>query len=104
MVFTVLALSQMGHVLAIRSERDSIFTVGLFTNKPLLGAVALTFVLQMATIYVPFMNTIFKTTPLTLKELGFTLAMSSIVFIAVEVEKYFKRRRGSKDGLVLSPA
>jgi Ca2+-transporting ATPase len=93
MVFTVLALSQMGHVLAIRSEQSSLFTIGLLSNKPLLGAVALTFALQMATIYVPFMNTIFNTTPLTLKELAFTLAMSSIVFIAVEIEKYFKRRR-----------
>lgn len=104
MVFTVLALSQMGHVLAIRSERDSLFTTGLFSNKPLLGAVALTFILQMATIYVPFMNNIFHTTPLTLKELGFTIAMSSVVFIAVEIEKYFKRRRFSKEGPALSPA
>lgn len=35
MVFTVLALSQMGHVLAIRSERESLFSQGLFSNMPL---------------------------------------------------------------------
>ncbi|TNF52070.1 calcium-translocating P-type ATPase, PMCA-type, partial [bacterium] len=65
MVFTVLCLSQMGHVLAIRSERESLFKMGLFSNTLLLGAVLLTFALQMATIYVPFLNPIFKTAPLT---------------------------------------
>ncbi|MBI5212297.1 MAG: cation-translocating P-type ATPase, partial [Nitrospirae bacterium] len=93
MVFTVLCLSQMGHVLAIRSERESLSSQGLFSNKPLLGAFALTFALQMATIYVPFLNPIFKTEPLTLNELVFTLALSSVVFFAVEVEKLFRRKR-----------
>lgn len=94
MVFTVLCLSQMGHVLAIRSEQESLFTQGLFSNKPLVGAFLLTFVLQMATIYVPFLNPIFKTEPLTLPELALTLALSSVVFIAVEIEKFVKRRTG----------
>lgn len=93
MVFTVLCLSQMGHVLAIRSEKESLFSQGLFSNKPLVGAFILTFALQMATIYVPFLNPIFKTEPLTLSELIFTLALSSIVFFAVEMEKLIKRRK-----------
>ncbi len=93
MVFTVLCLSQMGHVLAIRSEKESLFIQGLFSNKPLLGAFALTFALQMATIYVPFLNPIFKTEPLTLAELMFTLALASTVFIAVEIEKLLVRRQ-----------
>lgn len=94
MVFTVLCLSQMGHVLAIRSEKESLFTLGLFSNKPLLAAFALTFTLQMATIYVPFLNPIFKTAPLTLSELVVTIALSSVVFVAVEIEKLVKRKRG----------
>jgi Ca2+-transporting ATPase len=93
MVFTVLCLSQMGHVLAIRSEKESLFSMGFFSNKPLLGAVSLTFALQMATIYVPFLHPVFKTESLTPGELAFTLCMSSVVFIAVEIEKFFKRRR-----------
>ncbi|MBI5048949.1 MAG: cation-translocating P-type ATPase [Deltaproteobacteria bacterium] len=92
MVFTVLCLSQMGHVLAIRSETESIFRQGLFSNKPLLVAFALTFALQLATIYIPFLNPIFKTEPLSLDELFITLALSSAVFFAVEAEKYLKRR------------
>jgi Ca2+-transporting ATPase len=47
----------------------------------------------MATIYVPVLNPIFKTQPLTPGELGLTLAMSSVVFFAVEIEKLVKRRR-----------
>lgn len=92
MVFTVLCLTQLGHVLAIRSEKESLFKIGLFTNKYLLGAVILTFALQMATIYVPFLNPIFKTEPLTFSELMFCLILSSVVFFAVEIEKLIKRR------------
>lgn len=93
MVFTVLCLSQMGHVLAIRSERQSLFSQGILSNKPLAGALLLTFVLQMATIYVPQLNSIFKTTPLSFGQLAATLALSAVVFLAVEVEKLVKRRR-----------
>ncbi|MBM4064776.1 MAG: cation-translocating P-type ATPase [Planctomycetes bacterium] len=92
MAFTVLCLSQMGNALAIRSEKESLFSLGIFSNKPLIGAVLLTFALQMATIYVPFLQPIFKTEALSFGELTFALAMSSVVFIAVEIEKYFKRR------------
>ncbi|MDD4998071.1 MAG: cation-translocating P-type ATPase, partial [Syntrophales bacterium] len=93
MVFTVLCLTQLGHVLAIRSEKQSLFTIGLFSNKYLLGAIVLTFLLQMSTIYVPFLNPVFKTTPLTPGELLFCIAWSSLVFVAVEIEKAIKRSR-----------
>ena len=93
MVFTVLCLSQMGHVLAIRSERESLFAQGFFSNMPLAGTFLLTLGLQMSTIYVPLLNPIFKTEPMTIAELGFTLAMSSVVFIAVELEKLVLRQR-----------
>jgi P-type Ca2+ transporter type 2C len=93
MVFTVLCLSQMGHVLAIRSEQDSFFKQR--TNIPLLGAVLLTFALQMATIYVPFLNPIFKTEPLAAGELAVTILLSTGVFLAVEIEKAVKRSKNT---------
>jgi P-type Ca2+ transporter type 2C len=92
-VFTVLCLAQMWHVLAIRSDRASLFTQGLFSNKLLLGAVLLTFILQLCTIYVPVMNTFFNTQPLTWDELLLAIGISSIVFVAVEIEKWWKRRK-----------
>ena len=93
MVFTVLTLGQMAHVLAIRSETESLFRLGLSSNAPLLGAVLLTFVLQMATIYVPLLNPVFKTQPLTLVELLVCLGAACVVFFAVEIEKVWLRRR-----------
>lgn len=93
MVFTVLCLSQMGHVLAVSSEYDSFFKQGLFYNKPLLGSVVLTFLLQIATIYVPFLNSIFKTKPLTIEELVITIFLSSLTFFVVEIEKFVKRKK-----------
>jgi P-type Ca2+ transporter type 2C len=92
MVFTVLTLSQMGQVLAIRSERASLFQQGALTNLPLLGAVILTVALQLMTIYVPPLNPIFKTAALSLPELAACLLVSSIVFVVVEIEKWLKRR------------
>ena len=92
MVFTVLTLSQMGQALAIRSERESLFTIGLLSNRPLLGAVILTFALQMAVVYVPWLNPIFKTAPLPVMDLVVCLAAASIVFVAVEAHKWFIRR------------
>ncbi|MGB5053939.1 MAG: cation-translocating P-type ATPase C-terminal domain-containing protein, partial [Nitrospirales bacterium] len=87
-----LTLSQMGNVLAIRSEQDSFFQRGPLSNVWLLGAVLLTFALQMATVYLPFLNPIFHTIPLTLDQLGLCLILSTIVFFAVELEKWVRRR------------
>lgn len=91
MVFSVLCLSQLGHVLAIRSERQSLFSQGLFSNKPLFAAVSVAFVLQMVTIYIPFLNPVFRTQYLSLPELFLVFGVSSLVFVAVECEKWVKR-------------
>jgi Ca2+-transporting ATPase len=93
MVFTTLTLSQMGHALAVRSDNRSLFQQGLFSNKVMLAAVSSTFVLQMMITYWPSMNTIFKTQPLPMFELALSLGLSLVVFLAVELEKWFKRSR-----------
>lgn len=92
MVFTVLSLAQLGHVLAIRSEREYLFKQGLFSNVELLGAVLLTFILQLGVIYLPFANELFKTQPLTLTELGICIGAAAIVFHEVELEKFVKQK------------
>ena len=93
MVFTVLTFCQLANVLAIRSESDSLFTLGLLSNKPLLGAVLLTVMLQLMVIYLPFMQEIFHTAPLSLFELLFCVALAACVFVAIETDKYFRHRR-----------
>jgi Ca2+-transporting ATPase len=92
MVFTVLCLSQFGNALAVRSEKESFFRIGPLSNKYLLGAVILSFFFQMATIYFPLLNPVFKTQPLSMKELLVTIGLSSIVFFAAETQKWWKRR------------
>jgi len=93
MVFTTLTLSQMANVMAIRSERRSLFAIGLRSNMPLLGAVGLTVVFQLALVYVPFLQSIFKTVALPVPDLILTLLVSSVIFWAVELEKWFLRRQ-----------
>lgn len=95
MVFFTLAGFQMFHVMAIRSERESIFTLGLLSNKALLGAVVLTFILQLMITYIPILQRIFKTAPLSAIELFICVTISFSVFIAVEVEKAYFRRKSS---------
>jgi len=91
MVFTLLTLAQMAHVLAIRGERVSLFRQGLGSNLPLLGTVLLTFALQLMLIYVPALNVIFDTEPLTLPELGLCVGLAIVPFLAVEAEKRWVR-------------
>ncbi|MCG6899587.1 MAG: cation-translocating P-type ATPase [Gammaproteobacteria bacterium] len=92
MVFTVLTVSQLFHSLAIRSERASLFSIGLRSNPAMLGAVLLTMALQLAVIYIPALNPIFHTQALPLADLVFCLVLSSTVLFAVEIEKWMVRR------------
>ncbi len=96
MVFSTLAFLQLGHALAVRSERESFFRLGWRTNRPLLIAVAATVAIQLAIIYLPPLQPIFETEALSPVELGVMLAASTLVFLAVEVEKWVGRRRGHR--------
>ena len=96
MTFTVLCFAQLGNVIAIRSRRESVFSLGLLTNKPMLGAITLTVALQLMVVYVPFFNDLFSTQPLTWEEMGITVAVSSVVFWAVEIQKLVSRMQKKK--------
>lgn len=94
MVFTTLTLSQMGNALAIRSNIDSIFTIGWLSNKAAIGSVLLTFALQIVVTYVAFFQGLLETEALRLNDLLIALGLSTIVFTAVEIEKWWRRRQG----------
>ncbi|MDH3694571.1 MAG: cation-translocating P-type ATPase C-terminal domain-containing protein [Gammaproteobacteria bacterium] len=92
MVFTVLTFAQLAHVLATKNTSLSLLTTGLFSNRLLLVAIALTVTLQLLVIYVPIFNPIFKTTPLNIGELAPCLTLSLVIIAAVEIEKWLVRR------------
>jgi len=96
-VFTVLTFCQLANVLAIRSETESLWQLGLFSNLPLLGAVVLTIALQLCVIYLPALNVIFNTQPLSAIELATCFILPLVVLFAVEIEKKIKRRNQAED-------
>ncbi len=93
MVFTMLTFMQMGHVLVIRSESQPLWRLGLLSNRPLLGAVALTVLLQLAVVYLAPLQAVFHTQPLSALQLGLCAAAAGVVMVAVEMEKALRRRR-----------
>jgi Ca2+-transporting ATPase len=92
LVFTTLCFMQLGHVLAIRSEETSLWTLGLLTNRPLAGAVALTVALQLAVVYLEPLNAIFRTVPLTAGQLALAAGSAVAILAIVEAEKWWRRR------------
>ncbi len=96
MVFTVLTISQMGNAMTTRSTCDSLFQIGVFSNRLMIGSVALTFALQLSVIYWAPLQNIFKTTALSAGELATCVLLSAIVFWAVEAQKLLMRRRESQ--------
>jgi Ca2+-transporting ATPase len=88
MAFCVLTFAQMGLAFAVRAERRSLWSLGLLSNLPLLASVALTIGLQLAVVYLPAANAIFKTEPLTAWEMLLCAAAGIVVLAAVELEKW----------------
>jgi P-type Ca2+ transporter type 2C len=92
LVFTLLVFAQLMHVLAIRSERDSLLSIGLRSNAPLLAVVSASVLVQLAIVYTPLGNRWFRTEPLSLVELGVACGAALLVLLAVEAEKALLRR------------
>jgi P-type Ca2+ transporter type 2C len=92
MLFTTLALLQLGDAFAVRSEKTSTFTLGLSTNRFLLFAVLGTLVAQLAVIYVGPLQQLFSTEALSVGELVIVVVASSATFLAVELGKLRRRR------------
>jgi magnesium-transporting ATPase (P-type) len=91
--FSVLALGQIFHVMAIHGgDKESFFRLGFSRNYILLMAVLSTFALQLFVIYVPFLQHTFETASLSGSELALTFGLASILLFAVEIEKYLRRR------------
>ena len=96
MVFTTLALSQLGNALAIRSDRQSLFSLGLRSNMSLTWTVLATLAIQIVIIYWEPLQNLLYTEALTSFELIVVLVASTIVFWAVEGEKLVRRLIGRR--------
>lgn len=94
MVFTTLTMAQMGQALVVRSERNLLLEIGIFSNKQLIGAVLLTAILQLGVIYLPFMQAIFETTALSFANLVLSIALGAVVLIIGEITKLVVRKLG----------
>jgi Ca2+-transporting ATPase len=92
MAFTTLVLAQLFNVFNARSDHRSAF-LGLFSNAWLWGAVALSALLQVAVVYLPFLNTAFGTEPLSAAQWGVTIAAASVVLWVSEIRKLLARPR-----------
>jgi Ca2+-transporting ATPase len=89
-----MCFTQLGHVLAIRSEHTPIWTLGLGSNRPLLGAVLLTVLLQLAVVYTPAGNAWFRTVPLGVVDMALCVGAALVIVMVVEAEKAVRRKRG----------
>ncbi|MBF0478835.1 MAG: calcium-transporting P-type ATPase, PMR1-type [Candidatus Omnitrophica bacterium] len=85
--FIVLSCSQLFHSLNCRNQTVSIFKIGLFTNIKLIWAILASFILQMAVVYIPFCQTVFKTHSLGLFDWTLVLIISSMPLWAMEIYK-----------------
>ena len=90
--FTVLSCSQLFHAFNCRSMRESLFRLGVFTNKKLILAAGISFLLQMAVVYTPVLQTVFKTENLGLLDWILVILVSSFPLWAMEVVKLVRRR------------
>ena len=90
--FTALCFTQVGHVLAIRSERVSVLRLHPLGNIPLLLAVGIAVTLQLLVVYVPALRGPFGTVPLDAGQLALCVADAALVLGAVELEKGLHRR------------
>jgi Ca2+-transporting ATPase len=92
-VFLTLALGQAFQTFAVRSWRESVFTLGFRTNWITLLTVALTLASTLAIVYVPPFQRLFSTVSLSATELLAVLALSTVPFWMIEAEKYLLRRQ-----------
>jgi Ca2+-transporting ATPase len=94
MMFTALAFLQLFQALATRSNTESLFTIGIFSNRVMWGVIGLVVSLQLAALYTP-LGLFLGLTPLTMGDLLICVTIGLALFIAVEIEKLFLRSRAS---------
>ena len=97
-LFTTLVFAQLGMALSVRSERESLLRTGLLTNKAMLGAIAITILLQLVIIYWEPARLLFKLeAALPTRDLLICFGVGMSVIVLVEIWKVFARARAAKE-------
>jgi len=87
MIFSVLTLAQLGNALALRSRTQTLWQIGIFSNPLLLVSVVVTAGLQLAVVFVPFLQKIFKTVPLSPRDMLLCPLLGAVVYAVLEARK-----------------
>ncbi|MEP7109284.1 MAG: cation-translocating P-type ATPase [Ferruginibacter sp.] len=95
MVFTTLCFVQLGNALSVRSVYHSIFSSDIFSNKGMWGSIVGTVILQFLIIYIPFLQSIFKTTQLEWTAMSVIIIVTVGCVLCIELLKYLKKREHS---------
>jgi len=92
MAFATLGLIQIAHAFNVRSTDKSLFTLGLFSNKYLIGATLISITLQLSVITLPFLNKLFRVVPLTFEQWLIVLVSSLLIIPVVEIVKQVSKK------------
>lgn len=92
MAFLTIIMFRLFEVFACRSLTKNVLKMGLLKNRWLVGAVALSFTIVVLTLYVPFMNKIFDTMPISILEFVSIILLSSLGAVAIEISKFLGNR------------
>ncbi|MFL5358689.1 cation-translocating P-type ATPase [Archangium sp.] len=97
MAVTTVIMFQIFYLLNCRSLRDSSLRIGLFSNPFVYLGIGALVLLQLGFIYLPFMQEVFDTAPLTLEALGLCALVGAIVLPVISVEKGLRSRRARRE-------
>jgi magnesium-transporting ATPase (P-type) len=94
---TQMVMFQFFHVFNSRSLRRSVFQVSLTANPFLAISLGVALLAHLGALHLPFMQTIFHTTPLSLEQWALVVGVGSLVVVAAEIDKFFLRRRDRRE-------
>ncbi|AUS97016.1 haloacid dehalogenase [Clostridium thermosuccinogenes] len=92
MTLAAIVFCQIGMVLNCRTERQSVFKVGLFGNRTIMRGIIFELLLISLIIYVPFLQEIFQTAPIGINEWLFLIVLPPLIVFVEEVRKAISRR------------
>jgi Ca2+-transporting ATPase len=91
-LFTSIAFAELAGTFAMRSERISLWRLGPFSNRAMVGAVAVTVALQVALIVLPFMRDLLDLQPLGVEHWLIVIGLAFAYLAVVEIDKALHRR------------